>query len=154
MINIMRNQVSSVLMLLFLAVAPAYAQQSTIEGIGIGTSLEEARSILGQIGTGGGRDTREGGRKEAWTLKETDFATIAFKTNAAGRIVWISAFIRAGKEVQFTKFGDPAKAASFGKAQAIWNVGSGRSGYRLVVKGAEGKANVVYLLSLDFPEIE
>lgn len=151
----MKNCVGSLLVLLLLVAAPVYAQESTfIQGIGIGTTLEDARSILGRIGTGGGRDTRDGGRKEAWTLKETDFATIAFKTNGAGRIVWISAFIRAGKEVQFTKFGDPSKAASFGKSQAIWNVGSGRSGYRLVAKGTEGKANVVYLLSLDFPEIE
>jgi hypothetical protein len=152
--HIMKNRVGSVLMLLLLAVAPAYAQQSTVEGIGIGTSIEEARSILGRIGTGGGRDTRDGGRKEAWTLKETGFSTLAFKTNGAGRIVWISAFARAGKEVPFTKFGDPAKASSFGKSQAIWNVGSGRDGYRLVAKGADGKANVVYLLSLEFPEIE
>ena len=56
--------------------------------------------------------------------------------------------------MQFAKFGDPAKATSLSKSQAIWNVGSGRSGYRLVAKGADGKANVVYLLSLDFPEIE
>ena len=150
----MRNLVG-ILLILLLLTATAYAQKSTvIEGVGIGTSLEEARSILERIGTGGGRNTRDGGRKEAWTLKETDFATLAFKTNGAGRIVWISAFIRAGKEVPFTKFGDPAKATSLSESQAIWNVGSARSGYRLVVKGAGGKATVVYLLSLEFPEIE
>lgn len=150
----MRNHPGSLLLLLLLAF-PAYAQESTlIDGIGIGTSIEDARSILGRIGTGGGRNTRDGGRKEAWTLKETDFSTLAFKTNGAGRIVWISAFIRPGKEVLFTKFGDLTKTTSSSKSQAIWNVGSARGGYRLVVKGTEGKANVVYLLSLDFPEIQ
>ena len=153
----MRKRFGSLLMLLLLT-ATAYAQETTVtkslEGIGIGTSLEEARSILGRIGTGGGRNTREGGRKEAWTLKETEFTTIAFKSNGAGRIVWISAFVRPGKEVPFTKLGDPAKATSLSESQVIWNVGSGRSGYRLVAKGTEGNANVVYLLALDFPEIE
>jgi hypothetical protein len=152
----MRHRVGSLLMLLALT-ATAYAQETAVNslgGIGIGTSLEDARSILTRIGTGGGRDTREGGRKEAWTLKETDFATIAFKSNGAGRIVWISAFVRPGKEVEFTKFGDPAKATSWNSSQAIWNVSSARGGYRLVAKGMEGRANVVYLLALDFPEIK
>ena len=153
----MRNRFGSLLMLLLLT-ATAYAQETnainSLGGIGIGTSLDEARTILGRIGTGGGRDTREGGRKEAWTLNETEFTTIAFKTNRAGRIVWISAFVRAGKEVPFTKFGDPAKATSLSKSQAIWNVGNARGGYRLVAKGMEGKANVVYLLALDFPEMQ
>ena len=152
----MKHRVGSLLMLLVLT-ATAYAQEAAgglVNGIGIGTSLEDARSILGRIGTGGGRDTRDGGRKEAWTLKESDFASIAFKSNGAGRIVWISAFVRPGKEVEFTTFGDPAKATSWSKSQAIWNVGNARGGYRLVAKGMEGRANVVYLLSLDFPEIK
>ena len=151
----MRNRIGSLLMLLVLT-ATAYAQEtavSSLGGIGIGTSLEDARLILNRIGTGGGRDTRDGGRKEAWTLKETEFSTIAFKSNGAGRIVWISAFVRPGKEVEFTKFGDPAKATSWSESQAIWNVGSARGGYRLVAKGMERRANVVYLLALDFPEI-
>lgn len=152
----MKHRVGSLLMLLVLT-ATAYAQETSVgslNGIGIGTSLEDARSILGRIGTGGGRDTRDGGRKEAWTLKESNFTSIAFKSNGAGRIVWISAFVRPGKEVEFTTFGEPAKATSWSKSQAIWNVGNGRSGYRLVAKGIEGRANVVYLLSLDFPEIK
>ena len=145
-------------MLLLLTTA-ANAQQSAqqsivIEGVGIGTSYEEAKTILGRIGTGGGRNTRDGGRKEAWSLKETDFMTLAFKTNGKGRIVWVSAFVRPGKEVQFSKFGDLTKATSSSRSQAIWNVGSARGGYRLVVKGTEGKANVVYLLSLDLPETD
>ena len=143
-------------MLLVLA-ATAFAQETAVnslDGIGIRTSLEDARSILGRIGSGGGRDTRDGGRKEAWTLKDSAYASIAFRSNGAGRIVWISAFVRPGKEVEFTPFGDPAKATSWSKSQAIWNVGNGRSGYRLVAKGMEGRASVVYLLSLDFPEIK
>lgn len=145
------------ILVLFLA-TNAFAQESTaipsLRGIAIGSTLDDVRATLTRIGTGGGRDTRDGGRKEAWTLKETDFATLAFKSNSAGKIVWVSAFARPGKELPFAKLGDPAKATSFSTSQAIWNVGSERNGYRLVAKGAEGKASVVYLLSLDFPAIE
>lgn len=126
----------------------------SLAGIGIGTSLDEARSRLARIGSGGGRDTREGGRKEAWTLRETDFTSVAFKTNKAGRIVWVSAFVRPDREVLLAKLGDPAKATTFTKSEAIWNVSTASGGYRLVAKGAEGKASVVYLLSLDFPEVQ
>ncbi len=151
----MKSFVASLFMLLLLT-ANAFAQKSAIDsldGIGIGTTLEDARSLLVRIGTGGGRDTRDGGRKEAWTLKETDFATLAFKSNGSGRIVWISAFVRQGKEMPFSKLGDLAKATSVTKEQVIWNVGDQRGGYRVVAKGADGKASVVYLLSLEFPEI-
>jgi hypothetical protein len=140
------------MLLLFTPTAPTAIEK--LEGIGIGTHIDEAQAKLKQIGTGGGRDTRDGGRKEAWTLRETDFASLAFKSNKAGRIVWISAFVRPGREVAFAKLGDPEKATTFTNSQAIWNVGSSSGGYRLVAKGAEGKASVVYLLSLDFPEIQ
>ena len=152
----MKNPVT-ILLLLLLLNAPAAAQKKTfdsLEGIGIGTTLDDARSLLARSGTGGGRDTRDGGRKEAWTLKETDFATLAFKTNGAGRIVWISAFIRPGKELAFDRLGDPAKATDLTKSQAIWNVEKPQGGYRLVAKGSEGKASVVYLLSLEFPDVQ
>jgi hypothetical protein len=143
------------LFLMLLLVGPtAPTAIEKLEGIGIGTSIDEAQSKLRQIGTGGGRDTRDGGRKEAWTLRETDFASLAFKTNKAGRVVWVSAFVRPGREVLFAKLGDPAKATTFTNSQAIWNVDSASGGYRVVAKGAEGKASVVYLLSLDFPEVE
>jgi hypothetical protein len=145
---------TTLLLMLLLAGSTAPTAIEKLEGIGIGTSIDEAQSKLRQIGTGGGRATRDGGRKEAWTLRETDFASLAFKTNKAGRIVWVSAFVRPGREVSFAKLGDPAKATTFTDSQAIWNVDSANGGYRVVAKGAEGKASVVYLLSLDFPEVQ
>lgn len=154
----MRSSVLSLLVLLLVA-SPAPAQKSvrttvidSLHGIGIGTSLDRARSILDRLGTGGGRDTRDGGRKEAWTLKETEFATLAFKTDGNDKIVWVSAFVRPGKEIPFTKLGDVTKADILTKSEAIWNFNHERGAYRLVAKGADGKATVVYLLSLDFPE--
>lgn len=123
-------------------------------GVSIGSTLEEARAKLTPLGTGGGRDTRDGGRKEAWTLKGTDYATLAFKTDGKGRVVWVSAFARPGKEIPFSKLGDLSKAAQAPGSQAVWNIETPQGGYRLVAKGANGKASVIYLLSLEFPEIK
>ena len=122
-------------------------------GINIGTSLDEARARLTLIGNGGGRDTRDGGRKEAWTLQGPDYATLAFKTDGKGKVSWVSAFARPGKEIPFSELGDLAKAASASDSQVIWNIETPQGGYRLVAKGVKGKAGVVYLLSLAFPEI-
>jgi hypothetical protein len=78
-----------------------------------------------------------------------------FKLTLTGtKVVWINGFVRLGKEIPFEKFGDHSKATMRSKSEAIWNVGSTQGGYRLVVKGENGKASVVYLLSLDLPEIQ
>ncbi|MGI9164838.1 MAG: hypothetical protein ACR2G5_00355 [Pyrinomonadaceae bacterium] len=151
----------SCIVVLLLLPSSALAQKSTKIGpidslleVRIGAALENARAALSQLGTGGGRDTRDGGRKEAWTLKGTDYATLAFKTDGKGKVVWVSAFARPGKEISFSNLGDLSKAARAADSQAIWNIETPQGGYRLVAKGANGKASVVYLLSLTFPEVQ
>jgi hypothetical protein len=126
---------------------------NSILGVSIGNTLEETRAKLIPLGTGGGRDTRDGGRKEAWTLKGTEYATLAFKTDGKGKVVWVSAFARPGKEIPFSRLGDLSKAVR-ADSQAIWNIETSQRGYRLVAKGVNGKASVVYLLSLAFPEMQ
>lgn len=148
-------------LVILLLLGSAVAQKSkdarvinSILGVSIGNTLEETRSKLSSRGSGGGRDTRDGGRKEAWTLKGTEYATLAFKTDGKGKVVWVSAFARPGKEIPFSKLGDLSKAARAADSQAIWNRETPQGSYRLVAKGANGKASVVYLLSLEFPEIQ
>ena len=147
-----------VVLLLTSAVSAQKSKQTrTIDsllGVSIGSTLEEARAKLTPLGTGGGRDTRDGGRKEAWTLKGTDYATLAFKTDGKGRVVWVSAFARPGKEIPFSKLGDLSKTMQAPESEAIWNIETPQGRYRLVAKGANRKASVVYLLSLEFPEIK
>lgn len=150
----------SLLSVVLVLVSPATAQTSkesgvinSILGVSIGSTLEETRTKLGSLGSGGGRDTRDGGRKEAWTLKGTDYATVALKTDGKGKVVWVSAFARPGKEIPFSKLGDLSKGAA-SDSQAVWNVETPKGGYRLVAKGTKGKASVVYLLSLEFPEMQ
>jgi hypothetical protein len=120
----------------------------SILGIRIGSSLEDVHKRLKSLGTVGGRETREGGRKEAWTLKKTQFTSIAYKTNDEGHVVWLTGFVRPGKEIPFSKFGDLAQATRRNSSEVVWNVETPEGGYRLVAKGPAGKARVVYLLSL------
>ncbi len=122
-------------------------------GVRIGSSLEEAHAKLKDLGTVGGRATREGGRKEAWTLKGGEFTSVAYKTDASGRVVWLTGFVRPGKEIPFSQLGDLARASGKDETEAAWTVEAPGGGYRLVAKGPKGKARVVYLLSLEAPPV-
>ncbi|HEX5708790.1 MAG TPA: hypothetical protein VFX96_15940 [Pyrinomonadaceae bacterium] len=120
----------------------------SVLGVRIGTSIEEAHAKLKDLGTVGGRATRDGGRKEAWTLKKTEFNSIAYKTDARGRVVWVTGFVREGQEIPFERLGDLTRAHASGETEVAWNVVTEEGDYRLVAKGPNRRARVVYLLSL------
>jgi hypothetical protein len=125
----------------------------SILGVRIGSSLEEAHEKLKGLGTVGGRATRDGGRKEAWAMKGGDFTSVAYRTDASGRVVWLTGFVRPGKEIPFAKLGDLAQTSGRDNTEAAWTVETPGGGYRLVAKGPSGKARVVYLLSLQTPPV-
>ncbi len=126
----------------------------SVLGVGIGTTLDEAHRKLDALGVNGGRDTRGGGRKESWALESTDFSAVALKTNSKGEVVWISGFVRTEQAIPFANLGDVAATTRFTESEAIWNVETSEGGYRLVAKGQNGKAHVVYLLSLETPPVQ
>lgn len=139
--------------------APGGAQQASeparvpdsILGVRIGMRSEEVSAKLSPLGTVGGRATRDGGRKEAWTLRETDFTSLAVKTNERRRVVWVTGFLRPGKEMPFSALGNLGSATAATDLQAVWDVASPEGGYRLVAKGHQGKARVVSLVSQPVP---
>lgn len=148
---------------LVLSFQPAKTQAQTnkrvqvtdsIFGVSIGDKFTDVRLQLDQFGKSGGRDTRDGGRKESWALQETDFSYITVRADKQGKIVWVSGFLRLGKEIPFSVLGDPALIKGGTDSQAIWNVETPEGPYRLVAKGREGKATVIYLLSLATPAVE
>lgn len=122
-----------------------------ILGVRIGSHLDEVHDKLKRLGTFGGRGTRNGGRREAWTLKKTEFTSVAYQTDKDGKIIWVTGFLRPGRAIPFDKLGDPAHATVRSDAQTRWNVQTPEGGYRLVAKGGGGRANVVYLFSLATP---
>lgn len=120
-----------------------------ILGVTVGMPETEAQAILSPLGESAGRDTRSGGRKQGFLLRESDYAWVAYKAGHSGKLKWVSANLRAGKEIPFADLGDLNAADSANEFQVIWNVTRGDSGYRLVAKGQNGMASIVYLLALD-----
>ena len=132
-------------------IAGAARVADSILGVKIGMGLEEARAKLRKLGTFGGRDTRDGGRKEQWTLKKTQYTYVVYQTDGKGKVKWVTGFVRPGKEMSFAKLGDLRGAALNSEQEATWNVERPEGPYRLMAKGAGGKASVVHLISLALP---
>ncbi|NNC77661.1 MAG: hypothetical protein HKN77_06810 [Woeseiaceae bacterium] len=127
----------------------ATAPLDAILGVTVGMAETKARDILTPLGETAGRDTRSGGRKQGFILKDSRYAWVAYKAGKSGNLKWVSANLRPGEEVAFGELGDLDLADSVNDYQVIWNVARGDTGYRLVAKGQNGKASIVYLLALD-----
>ena len=129
----------------------------SILGVRIGTSLEDAEkklerlSITGEHPIAADDDEREGGNKRAWRLKGTGYTSVALQTDEKGRVVWVTGFVRPSKELLFSELGDTTRAVRATDTQAIWNVSTPKGGYRLVAKGENGRARVIYMISLATP---
>jgi hypothetical protein len=163
-------------LLVFLAASVGLGQKITrapvidsILGVGIGSSLDQAHTKLDRhrkrkpLGTREESEQetreeqeqeREGGRKEAWALKATNYATVALQTDRAGRVVWITGFVRPGKEIPFAKLGNLSSATVVTDTRAVWNVATLGGGYRVIAKGQNGRARVISILSLASPPVE
>ena len=144
-------------LLAFMA-SPAAARQERREeqprvadsvlGVRLGDRLREVHARLEGLGTVGGRDTRKGGRKEAWTFKGTDFVSLAYETDREGRVEWLTAFVRPGREIPFSDLGDLGRALTKSDHHANWSVEREKGkGYLLMLKGAGGKARVIHLIA-------
>jgi hypothetical protein len=120
---------------------------NSIYGIRIGTSFEEAKKILDPLGESGGVTTRDGGRRHAWTLRDGDLKSVALRAAKDGKVKWVTGFFRPGQEKPFSSIGD-LKQAQHTPHEAIWSVKDPSGPYRIVAKGADGKASVVYFLKL------
>jgi hypothetical protein len=165
-------------LLVFLAASVGLGQKVTrapvidsILGVGIGSSLDQAhtkldrlrkRKPLGTREEGEGEEEarqeqeqeREGGRKEAWVLRATSYATVALQVDREGQVVWITGFVRPGKEIPFAQLGDLSLAKVATNSRVVWNVVTPSGGYRVIAKGQNGKARVISILSLASSPIE
>lgn len=83
----------------------------------------------------------------AWTLKGTEYRSVALKIDDADRVVWITGFVRPGREIPFSRLGDLSTARATDSI-AIWNVATTAGGYRLVARGEHRRARVISILSL------
>ncbi|MFY9550980.1 MAG: hypothetical protein WAU32_07505 [Thermoanaerobaculia bacterium] len=133
----------------------------SILGIHVGSSLADARARLEPHAVQQAREPEEEersergeGRTKAWTLKDSEYGSVALNVNDAEKVVWITGFVRPGREIPFSRLGDLSVAARATDSMAVWNVATQSGGYRLVAKGEKGRARVVSLLSLASPSPE
>lgn len=134
--------------------------RDSILGIRVGSSLADARTRLAALAVRQESEPEESeerergeGRTKAWMLKGTEYRSIALNANDADRIVWITGFVRPGREIPFSKLGD-LSAARANDSIAIWNVATPEGSYRLVARGQRRRARVISLLSLASAPIE
>jgi hypothetical protein len=156
------------LVILLLTSSLLVAQQKTrprvidsILGVGIGTNFEQAHAKLDHLRKGETPDAeereneeREGGHKEMWSLRATNYASVALQTDREGRVVWVTGFVRPEKAIPFAKLGNLSLATTVTDSRATWNVATPEGGYRLIARGQKGKALVISLLSLATPPVQ
>ena len=137
------------IVLTMLAGVEAPRVEDAILGVRIGSVSGDVQVKLGARGTVDTRPTREGGAKQVWTLTGTPFSSLALKTDAAGRVVWVSGFVRPGQEIPFKELGDLARASAASASRVVWDVPTAHGGYRLIARGSGRRAQTVSLLSFD-----
>ena len=140
--------------ILLISDTPRAGVQDAILGVRVGSTAQEVSSVLRTRGSVESRPTREGGSKQVWRLDGTDFSSIALKLDAAGRVVWVTAFARPGREIPFKQLGDTSRARSASPSRVVWDVSTAAGGYRLVAQGKDGRAGTVSLLGFDKEAVE
>jgi len=130
---------------------PESVTTKDIAGVTLGMRLESVREKLKLVGSTSNLGEYNARRqlKEAWTLNQLPFKTIAYKVSEKKGVSWVTGWVREGNEIPFSSLGDLKSAARSTSSQAIWNVSSPSGNFRLVAKGVDGKANVVSLFALE-----
>lgn len=129
------------------------AENGKILGISLEMKVEEAHKKLDPLRIPGSEFREKGARREEkrelWRFKETEFQWLMAWTNDEGRIMRISASLRPESPKPFDQIGDLKSATSHNDSRAIWNVTREKGeGFRLVAKGKEQRAQIIYILSL------
>ena len=139
---------ATTIVLSILASADVPRVEDAILGVRVGSVAADVQAKLSPRGTGESRPTRDGGNKQVWSLNGTPFSSLALKVNAAGRVVWVTGFVRPGQEIPFKELGDLVRANAASATRVVWDVPTA-GGYRLIARGSGGRARTVSLLSFD-----
>ena len=133
-------------------VAPTIEASGEILGVAIGSTFEEVRAKLDALRDPGSDPIREKNepeeRKTYWKLAHPEYSWIMVRPNRQGRITQISAFLKPDTPKSFDQVGDLKRAATNADNMAVWNVDRPNDlSYRLVAKGANGRATNVILIA-------
>ena len=117
-------------------------------GVSIGDRESDVLPKLDAIGKRLTSLRRDGGRRHTIALHETPFTYLIVVTNEPGEVRRISGFVRPGQEIPFEVLGDTESPSGSGKTSMFWDMlqeGPDRK-YRLVAKGNDRKAQVIFLI--------
>jgi hypothetical protein len=129
------------------------ASTGLILGVGIGTSMADARAMLDPLRAPAEHEPdakEQAGTRVYWKLAGTEYDWIIAWANKAGQITRIRANPPPEKPKPFAEIGDPAHAASIQPQQMMWNVERpGGMSYRLIAQGNDRLAKSVYMFALN-----
>jgi hypothetical protein len=147
-----------------LAAAQSVKVQTAILGIELDSTLESAHSkldSLGQLtlrpveGADEAASQTEGEHKVSWQLAKTDYGSVFVKADEKGRITYIAAYLRRGKEMPFEKIGQLEKAPVLTDRVVAWDVvRPNRPLIRVVARGSERKANSITMFIVKRPRAD
>ena len=117
-------------------------------GVGIGDRESDFLPKLDAIGKRTTTMRRDGGRRHTIELHETPFTYLIVITNARGEVRRLSGFVRPGQEIPFDVLGDTAAPSGSANASMFWDLlqEEPARNYRLVAKGNERRAQVIFLI--------
>lgn len=138
---------------------PSIESSGKILGVGIGTTMKEARERLNPL-----REKRDGpldekekmGTRVYWKLVETEYDWVMAWANRDGKVTRLRAVLRPDKFKPFAEIGDLAKAVKSSPNMAVWDVVRETGSFRITALGADGRAVRISILAFDpnLPEPE
>ena len=147
-----------------LAAAQSVKVQTAILGIELDSTLESAHSKLDSLGHSTARPVDEvdeaakrsqGEHTVSWQLVKTDYGSVSVKADEKGRITYIAANLRPGKEMPFDKIGELKKAPVLTDRVVAWDVvRPSRPLIRVVARGSERKANSITMFIVKRPRTD
>lgn len=140
-----------------LAAARSVKVATSILGLELGATLEEAHEKLDSLGKpaieakeSAGEEEDE--RKVLWELAKSDFKSVLVKLDEKERIVYIAGFLRAGKEVPFDQIGETKKAPISNDRLVAWDfVRPAQPLIRVVARGEKRKASLITIFVVKRP---
>jgi hypothetical protein len=147
-----------------LAAAQSVEVQTAILGIELDSTLESAHSKLDSLGQSTARPVEgsdeaasqtEGEHTVSWQLAKTDYGSVVVKADEKGRLTYVAAYLRPGKEMPFEKIGQLEKAPVLTDRMAAWDVvRPNRPLIRVVARGSERKANSITMFIVKRPRTD
>lgn len=130
------------------------AASGKIMGVGVGSSLDEAREKFDPLREGEERapeseKEKEEGERVYWKLKETEYSWIIAWAAEDGKITRMRAMLRPDRLKPFTDIGDLATAKVNQANAAAWDTKAVDGWpFRVVAQGPEQRATTIYMFSL------